>query len=80
MTNEEWIEEKIKKFIKWYAKRVWWFVLLFVAIVTAVFIIGATMDNDALMYFGGSLMVLLGVCSAYGIANWLELEHKEKHE
>jgi succinate-acetate transporter protein len=77
MTNEEWIVEKWKKFTKWYAKRVWWFVLLFAAIVTTLLILGAKTDNDALMYFGGSLMVLLGVCSTYGIANWLELEHKE---
>lgn len=77
MTNEEWIEEKLTKFTKWYAKRVWWFVLLFVAIVTTVFIVGAKTDNDVLMYFGGSLMVLFGICIWRGIAGWLELEHKE---
>ena len=76
MTDEEWIKEKIKKFTKWYAKRVWWFVLCFVAIVTTVFILGAKIDSD-LIYLVVPLGVLFGGCSAYGIANWLELEHKE---
>lgn len=79
MTNEEWIEEKLTKFTKWYAKRVWWFVLLFVAIVTTVFIVGAKTDND-LIFLAIPLMVFFGVCAGCGIANWLGLEHKEKHE
>lgn len=76
MTNEEWIVEKWNKFIKWYAKRVWWFVLLFVAIVTTVFILCAKIESD-LIHLVVPLFVLFGVCSGYGIANWLELEHKE---
>ena len=76
MTNEEWIEEKWKKFTKWYAKRVWWFVLLFVVIVTTVFILAAKIDNE--LYIAAFLLMLLfGGCSALGISNWLELEHKE---
>lgn len=77
MTNEEWIVGKIKKFTKWYAKRVWWFVLLFVAISTTLFTVGATTESDNLIIFTALLTVLLGGCSGYGIANWLELEHKE---
>lgn len=77
MTNEEWIAEKIDRFMEWFSKRVWWFVPLFVIIVTTFFIVGAKTDNDSLIYFGAFLMMLFGVCSGRGIANWLELEHKE---
>lgn len=76
MTNEEWIVEKWKKITKWYAKRVWWFVLLFVAIVTTVFILGVIIESE-LIYVAVLLIALFGGCSAYGIVDWLELEHKE---
>lgn len=76
MTNEEWVVKKWEKFKKWYAKRVWWFELLFVAIVTTVFILGAKINED-FIYLAVFLMMLFGVCSGYGIADWLELEHKE---
>lgn len=76
MTNEEWIVKEWKKFTEWYAKRIWWFELCFIAIVTTVFILGAKVNSD-LFYLIVPLMVLFGVCSGYGIAKWLELEHKE---
>ena len=76
MTNEEWLVEKWKKFTKWYAKRIWWFVLLFTTICLVLLTVGVIMDSN-LMYAIIPLMMLFGICSGYGITNWLELEHKE---
>lgn len=77
MTNGEWIEEKLMKFMEWYAKRVWWFVPLFVAIVTTIFILSAKIHED-FVYLAIFLTILFGGCSGYVHRSKVCLRKKQK--
>lgn len=80
MTNSEWIDEKMEKVFKWFAKRVWRFLVGVIIIVVGIIF-------SAVFFKNGDICLLLLPLSfisiplfIIGVSEWGSMEHIEKDE
>ena len=77
MTNGEWLEQKLEKIGTWFARYVWWFILVEFILIVTLFVLYLISGNVRLVVVQTALVVFSVGPACVGVRKWIAFERKE---